>query len=140
MEWKEFDSPQKEIRRLVILLKKNPKDAAAWYDLATAYASLYDFGNAIECGTKAVELDDQSALYRAFLVYAFLRDGQDQSAVDSLVKLVELNPDESDYYIELVIDSLYAINEEVALMKIQQLRGAGRESVAHTIERWIWNP
>jgi tetratricopeptide (TPR) repeat protein len=140
MQWKDFDNPQKEIRRLVSHLEGNPQDATAWYDLATAYAGLYDYSSAVECCQKAVELEEKNVLFRAFQVYANLQDGQHKNALGALVKLIELDPDDSDYYVERVIDSLYALDEKMALAKIQELRDAGREAVAHTIERWIWNP
>ncbi|MCF7875192.1 MAG: tetratricopeptide repeat protein [Candidatus Omnitrophica bacterium] len=140
MEWNDsIENPEKEIERLEAALKKNPKDAEAYYQLAEVYENINNDDKAITHCKKAVELDPNNSLYLAFLV--FLTIGfDDQTAFDALTRFIELGPDESDYYTERLIEKLGYGASEFGTKYIADLRAKGKECVARTMTRWIWNP
>ena len=140
MEWNDaIKDPENEKLRLEKIINENPKDAEAHYKLAEVYENVNDDTRAIECCEKAIVLDPYKTLYFAFLVFLTIRVDS-QKAFDALVNFIELVPDEGDYYTERVIDELAYADTEFAVKYIEGLRAQEKEGVAHTIERWIWNP
>jgi tetratricopeptide (TPR) repeat protein len=140
MEWNDaIEDPKKEKLRLEQIIKEDPNDAEAHYELATVYENIHDDAKAIEYCEKAIALDPDKALYLAFLIFLTISFDA-QKAFDALARFIDLGPDEGDYYTERVIDELGCIDEEFALEYIANLRTQGKEEIAHTMERWIWNP
>lgn len=143
MEWNDsIENPEKEKSRLEKIISENPNDAEAHYKLGEVYEFMRGEGGglkAMECCEKAIAIDSVNTTYLAFLFYLTL-NFDDQKAFDTLAKFIELWPDEGDYYTERVIDELGCVNVEFALKYIENLRKEDKEEVAHTMERWIWNP
>jgi len=140
MEWNDaIEDPKKEKLRLEKLIKEKPDDAEAHYQLAEVHENINDDAKAIEYCEKAIALDPDKAIYWAFLVFLTIRFDE-QKAFDALARFIELQPDEGDYYTERVVDELGCVDSEFALKYITNLRAQGKEGVAHTMERWIWNP
>lgn len=140
MEWNDnIENPEKEIDRLEAAIKKNPEDAEAYYQLAEVYENINKDDEAARYCKKAVELKPYNSIYLAFLV--FLTIGfDDQTAFDALTDFIELGPDESDYYTERLIEKLGYGASEFGVKYIENLRAQGKECVARTMTRWIWNP
>jgi len=140
MEWNDaIEDPEKEKVRLEKLISENTKDAESYYKLGEVYENIGDDSKAIEYCEKALEIDPDNMLYLTFLIFLTL-NYDNQKAFDTLAKFIELGPDEGDYYTERVIDELGCGDDEFSLKYIENLRKEGKEHVAHTMERWIWNP
>jgi len=140
MAWNDsIKDPEKEKLQLEKLIKENPDDAEAHYKLAEVYGNMNDNDKAIECCEKAISLNPYNSLYFAFFFFLNHNFNQ-QKAFDALVEFIELVPDEGDCYTERVIDELGCVDSKFALEYIAKLRTQDKEYVAHTIERWIWNP
>jgi len=140
MEWNDaIVEPEKEKERLEKIIEATPNDAEAHYKLAEVYENINEDVKAIEYCEKAIALDAEQPLYFAFLVFLAIRFDQ-KKAFDALAKFIEFDPNEGDYYTERVIDELAYADGEFAVQYIADLRLQGKEFVARTMERWIWNP
>lgn len=140
MEWNDaIVDPEKEKEQLEKAIEANPNDAEVHYKLAEVYENINNDAKAVEYCEKAIALDPEKALYYAFLVFLTIRFDE-QKAFDALARFIELGQDEEDYYTERVIDELGCFDNEFALKYIANLKAQGKENVAYTMERWIWNP
>ena len=141
MRWDDdINNPAEEIKQLEETVKKNPRDANAYYRLGTAYECLKDFADAAEAAEKAVKLDPNNIIFQAFYSYANTRDEKHEKAIEALVALIELGVDESDYYVDVAQGVQRGMDKESALLKIASLRKEGKDSVANKLEEWLVKP
>lgn len=142
MRWNDsIDDPDAEEKRLVELIRRNPKDAQAYYELGTVYENVGDYSQAIEYCKKAITLTPRNETFCAFLVFLYGdREPNAEEQMKAAANLAELELDENDWYVDRAIHSLDGINAEIAHKFITKLREQGKDDIAKTIERWIWNP
>ena len=137
MRWRDFDNPEEEKRRLEGIVRKNPDNADAHYELGTTYAYLLAFAKAKECCEKAIKLESRNISFWAFLAFAGAKNGHDQDAIEALTRLAELGADESDYHVELAIDAEFGMDDELVWHQIENLKHSGKGPVAEKLQRWL---
>ena len=79
-----------------------PKSADGWFRKGKAYADDEVYGKAIECLTKAIEIDPEYAKAYAYRGYSYYRMIQYEEAIQDLEKAMKLDPIFSEiscYYI-----------------------------------------
>ena len=143
MEWNDsIENPKEKKNIFEGLIKKNPEDTHAYYELGVICDYMQDFTKAVQYCQKAIALDqEENTLYHAFLVYLYSqRDFNEDKALEAAANLAELGPDEGEYFIEKAMDSLAAICGESAYAYITKLREQGRNAAAKNLQRWIYNP
>lgn len=142
MEWNDnIENPEVEEKRLKELIQRNPKNAQAHYELGAVYENIGEYSKALEYCQKAIALAPKDETYYAFLVFLYsARVRDDEKQLKATANLADLHPDEDGWYIERVINSLDGVNEDVAHKVIADLKKQGRDYIAETLERWIWNP
>ncbi|NQT23578.1 MAG: hypothetical protein HQ579_09120, partial [Candidatus Omnitrophica bacterium] len=72
--------------------------------------------------------------------YANTRDENHVQAIESLVDLIEMGADESDYEVDVAQGAQRGMDKEYALLKVSSLRSAGKDSVANKLEDWLVKP
>ena len=140
MRWAEFEDPEQEKVKMEKLLKENPKDASAYYNLAVVYASMRDFFTAIELCEKAIDLDPRNAIYRALHSFAYTNIGEHGKAIEELVVIIELGTYESDYYVDIAQAAQRGMDKEYAVSKVVDLRKEGKTRISDKIEEWLIKP
>lgn len=140
MRWIEYDNAEKEKERLEKIIRENPEHANAHYQLGTVYAYWLDFARARECAEKAIELGRQNILFWAFFAYVCAKNNDDQDAIEALTKLIELNADNDDYYVDVAIAAECGMDNELAWHQIEKLRNASKEEIAKKLEEWLVDP
>jgi tetratricopeptide (TPR) repeat protein len=143
MEWNDsIENPEEKKKVFEDLIKKNPKDAHAYYELGVVCDYMHDFTKAIQHCQKAIALDlEENTLFHAFLVYLYSqRNFDEDKALEAAANLAELGPDEGDYYIQRAMDSLATISGESAYAYITKLIEQDRNAAAKNLTRWIFNP
>jgi len=143
MEWDDsIKNSEDEKKRLEDLIKNNPYDANAYYELGVIYDYMRNFPEAVHYCKKAIEVDQgENQLYYAFLVYLYCeREFDEEKALDAAANLADLRPDEGDQFIIKAMDSLDVVCDEPAYAFITKLREQNRNFAAKILERWFYNP
>ena len=143
MEWNDsIENPEEKKKSFEDLIKKNPEDAHAHYELGVICDYMHDFTKAVQYCQKAIALDqEENTLFHAFLVYLYSQRVFDEDkALEAAANFAELLPDESDYFIEKAIDSFGVVCIQSAYAYITKLREQDRNTAAKAIGRWIFNP
>ncbi len=141
MRWDEFKEPESEIKSCQDALDKDPSDADAYYKLGTVYAYLSNFDKAMECCKKAVALKSKSITFLAFYSYLCTETEDHVEAIHTLIELIELGADESNYYVDVAQEAQCGMDKEYAMLKALSLRREeGKDSVADKLEEWLLTP
>jgi len=144
MEWIEsIENPEEKKKGLEDLIKKNPENAHAYYELGVICDYMQDFKTAVQYCQKAIALDkEENTLFHAFLVYLYNQrvDFDEGKALDAAATLAELEPDEGEDFIEKAIDSLVMVSVESTYTYITKLIEQGRHGAAKNLTRWVFNP
>lgn len=140
MRWEEFDDPEQEQVKKEKILKENPDDASAYYNLAVVHASVRNFSTAIELCEKAIDLDPMNVTYRALCSFAHSSISENGQAIDELVKIIELGADESDYDVDVARGAQTGMDKEYAVSKVVDLRKEGKDRIADKLEEWLIKP
>lgn len=74
-------------------VRKNPKDARAFFNMGTAYTKIKKPDEAVKALRQAVKLDPENSTYQYELGLAYTHTAQYQESVMALQKAVELDPD-----------------------------------------------
>jgi tetratricopeptide (TPR) repeat protein len=83
------------------ILKINPENALAYYQLAAINYEQRNIAKAIEYNVKAVELDKKNHWYRCQLAEIYIQTKQHEKAAEQYKAIVELQPKVTEYYMEL---------------------------------------
>ena len=83
------------------ILKVNPENALAYYQLAAINYEQRNIAKAIEYNVKAVELDKKNHWYRCQLAEIYIQTKQNEKAAEQYRAIVELQPEVTEYYMEL---------------------------------------
>ena len=130
MRWEEFDNPEQEKVKREKILKENPNDASAYYNLAVVHASMRDFPTAIELCEKAIDRDSKNVKYHALCSFAHTNIEEHGKAIEELVAIIELGADESDYYVDVAQGAQAGMDKEYAVSKVVDLRKEGKDRIA----------
>ncbi len=87
---KAFENAVKAYKRFI---RKNPKDAQAYYNLGRAHNKLFDDIEAERALQKAVRLDPEESLYRTELGAVLIKLAKYPSAISQLKKALDLDED-----------------------------------------------
>ena len=137
MRWQEFDNPEEEQKLLKEMIRKNPKDSKAYYDLGTVWAYMFTFDLTIECCERAIALDPKNTTYHAFISYVSTKIGDNKRAIDELATIIELGEDESDYYVDVALGEQKGVDRNLAEKKISLIRQIGKDQVADKLQEWL---
>ena len=140
MRWAEFDDPEQEKEKIEKILKENPNDASAYYNLAAVHASVRDFVTTIELCEKAIDLDPKNVTYRALHSFAYTNIEEHGKAIEELVVIIELGTYESDYYVDVAQGAQRGMDKEYAVSKVVDLRKEGKARIADKLEEWLIKP
>ena len=137
MRWQEFDNPEEEQKRLEEVIRKDPNNACAHYELGEVCAYEFDFDRAIALCKKAIAIDPDNITFRAFLSYVYTRAGDNQQAIEELATVIELGGDESDYDVDVAQAEQSGMASDLAQQKITALRNEGKTRVADKLQQWL---
>jgi tetratricopeptide (TPR) repeat protein len=87
-----------KVKRLADAVARNPRDAAAHFELGTAYDEKRNLTSAIASYRKAIEIDPKLVAARTALGYALYRSGNAQAAIAEYRKVIEIDPKYSPAY------------------------------------------
>ena len=114
-------SPERDqVNELKELVKDNPDDADLWQQLASAHIAAGDKQEAIEAGTRSVELDPASFRSASTLVLAYQEAGDDAGAVKVLSDFTKRNPKNSDGFLALGQTAQQAGQTDIARLAFQR--------------------
>lgn len=123
LEWKDFDDPEAELKKLRAASETSPDNPDIHFKLAEVYVFIRSCDNAVDHCLKAMELDpeqDSIPLYYEFLAHAYKRDADWAKAAEYYEKLTRLEDPESEHFFELF--DLYSVTGD-------------KENAARTVER-----
>ena len=86
------------MKKQLEIIKINPKDAKAYYNMGVAYEKLKDYENAINSYKKAIKINPNydKAYYNMGVAYGKLKDYE--NAINSYKKAIEIDPKLTEYY------------------------------------------
>ncbi len=93
------------VEQFNILLKADPKNVIALYNLGTVYLKKTDTTNAKTCFMKVVGIDPKNDLAFVGLARAFLMEKQERQAIAVLTKVIERSP--SNFFAILALGDAY---------------------------------
>jgi tetratricopeptide (TPR) repeat protein len=96
------------ITKLNKLIEKNPKSEVAYYQLSLVYKAMENFNAALENGEKAYELAPQNEWILLNLTEIYEATKQYPLASKLREELIIRNPQNTDYYYDLVVDYIYS--------------------------------
>ncbi len=82
------------------ILAKDRNNAAVAYELARVYEAVKDLENAEKFAEKAVEWDGANEWYRIYLAAVFQKNNKDSQAAIQYSELVNLQPNNEEFYIK----------------------------------------
>ena len=135
MEWDDvIDNSEENQLRLKQIIKGNPNDAEAHYELASIYANIHEYAVAIEYCEKAIHLDPKKVAYRALCSFANTNIEEHEQAIEYLVDIIELEADESNRDVDMAQDAQRGMDKEYAVLKVVDLRKEGKDRIADKLE------
>ncbi len=96
-------------------IRKNPKDDASFYELASILNNDKKFDDALILAKEAVSLNPQNDWYQILLAEIYNEKKRPDDATKIYEKLVKKHPDKLDYYYELAMNYLYSHKYNEAL-------------------------
>lgn len=128
------------ITKLNKLIEKNPKSDVAYYQLSLIYVAMENFNAALENGEKAHELAPQNEWILLNLIEIYEVTKQYPLASKLREELIAKNPENTDYYYDLVVDYIYSNKWEEGINtynRVEKIIGISEEiSMA---KHRIWN-
>lgn len=128
------------ITKLNKLIGASPKNEVAYYQLSLVYKEMENFNAALENGKKAYELAPQNEWIALNLTELYEATKQFSLASKLREELIAKNPQNTDYYYDLVIDYIYSDKWEEAINtynRVEKQMGISEEiSLA---KHRIWN-
>lgn len=103
------------------VIRKDPNNAAAMYELANIYVEQKKYSDALFFSKSAYKLDPSNTWYGLFYAEVLQRNKRFGEGADVLAQLVRDNPDRSDFYFELAEAYIYAEKPAEAIKTYDQL-------------------
>jgi len=125
---RQLGNPDEAIRIYEADIEKYPDDDAAMFYLAELYANKQDFVLALQMAKKAVELKPNNEWYRLLLVDIYLASGDLDSMTKEMESLVELYPENLDFFNQLAVAYIRNNNYQSAIDVFNQLEKRTRIS------------
>jgi tetratricopeptide (TPR) repeat protein len=95
-------SPEREqVEDLQVLVQRQPDDADAWQQLASAHIAAGDQQEAVDAARRSVELEPDSFRNVSTLALALQEAGNQDGAVDALQEFTDRNRDNSEAFLQL---------------------------------------
>lgn len=89
---------KKAVELYASIIKQDDTNAAANYEIARVYNALNQNEKAVKHAEAAVALDGENVWFQIFLADVFQKTGEDKSAADVYKTLVNLEPNNEDFY------------------------------------------
>jgi tetratricopeptide (TPR) repeat protein len=93
------------------VIKSNPDNDAAWFEMARIYYSNQDMNEAYFHADKAYKLDPENPYYLELTAQINIANGKYRDAIPAYIQLVDMAPGNADYYIQLA--SLYERSKDL---------------------------
>ena len=103
------------------VIRKDPQNAAAMYELSNVYVEQKKFTDALFFSKSAYKLDLQNDWYAQHYAYVLQRNGRFKESAEVYVQLIKRHPNEEMYYLELADAYVYAGEFEEAIKAYDQL-------------------
>ena len=116
------------------VLEKDPKNAAASYELARVYEALKDTDKAIAAGKNAVEWDPANPWFKYYLADLYQKVDKDGEAAILYGQLVKMDPHNEGYYFKWAYYLVRASQPAEAIKVYDQLEkmiGVNEETTRH---------
>lgn len=116
------------------VLEKDPKNAAASYELARVYEALKDTEKAIAAGKNAVEWDPSNVWFKFYLADLYQKVDKDKDAAALYEQLVKADPHNEGYYFKWAYYLVRASQPTEAIKVYDQLEkmiGVNEETTRH---------
>ncbi|MBI1225803.1 MAG: tetratricopeptide repeat protein [Bacteroidetes bacterium] len=124
----------KAVTKFKEVLEKDPKNAAASYELARAYEALKDTDKAVAAGKNAVEWDPANPWFKYYLADLYQKIDRDKDAAELYSQLVKLDPHNEGYYFKWAYYLVRASQPADAIKVYDQLEkmiGINEETTRH---------
>ncbi len=116
------------------VLEKDPRNAAAAYELARVYEALKDTDKALVAGKNAVEWDPINPWYKYYLADLYQKLDNDKEAAVLYGQLVKMDPHNEGYYFKWAYHLVRASQPAEAIKVYDQLEkmiGVNEETTRH---------
>lgn len=113
---------QEAVNKFEKVVRMDPKNAAAFYELSMLFYKSKQFEVALNYINEAVDVDDSKNKWYLILQAEVLNKlGDNKAAVESYTKLLEYYPDEIDYYFDLAYQQIKSDEYKEALKTYEAL-------------------
>ncbi|MBK9018225.1 MAG: tetratricopeptide repeat protein [Saprospiraceae bacterium] len=116
------------------VLEKDPKNAAASYELARVYEALKDTDKAVAAGKNAVEWDPANPWFKYYLADLYQKVDKDKEAAALYGQLVKMDPHNEGYYFKWAYYLVRSSQPAEAIKVYDQLEkmiGVNEETTRH---------
>lgn len=104
------------------VIRKDPKNAAAMFELANVYMDQKKYNDALFFSKSAFKIDPSNVWYGQQYAEVLQRNSRFKEAAEVLAKIVEEHPDEEDYYHQLAESYVFAGDAEQAIKTYDRLQ------------------
>jgi tetratricopeptide (TPR) repeat protein len=101
-EYAELSDNENSIKNYKKELELNPTNSSALNNIALRYRTKGNFLEALECLNKAIENSNKKELYFTNRIDILKKLNSYERAINDYISLININPDKSDYYNELI--------------------------------------
>jgi tetratricopeptide (TPR) repeat protein len=114
-------SPERDqVNEQRALVEREPDNADAWQQLASAHIAAGDTQEAIDAAQRSVELAPSSFRNVSTLVLALQEAGQNEAAVDALQRFTAANPENSEAFLQLGVSAAAIGRNQIARLSFQR--------------------
>lgn len=119
--YQETGSPEKALVIYHQLLDSNAQNAAAYYGIGQIKLDSRELDSALACMQKAVQADPQNKWYLLELANIYEKRHEQKPLVETWERLIQIQPDNIDYYYEMANAQIMAEDLEGAIVTLNKV-------------------